>query len=71
MARTGVLHGEAAKANVSPARYACTPCKWNISKLKIIRLFRQPASSKYLKGKEKRQKKKKGWKEKANYLKEN
>lgn len=25
VASTGVLHGEAAKANVSPARYACTP----------------------------------------------
>jgi hypothetical protein len=25
VARTGVLQGEAANANVSPARYACTP----------------------------------------------
>lgn len=25
VARTGVLQGEAANANVSPAKYACTP----------------------------------------------
>lgn len=25
VARTGVLQGDAANANVSPARYACTP----------------------------------------------
>lgn len=27
LASTGVLHGEAAKANVSPAKYAWTPFK--------------------------------------------
>ena len=33
VARTGVLQGDAANANVRPARYACTPEK-NISKWK-------------------------------------
>lgn len=35
VARTGVLQGDAAKANVSPARYACTPedsyYKWSMA----------------------------------------
>lgn len=43
VARTGVLHGEAANANVSPARYACTPksricsCKMLFIKIHIER----------------------------------
>jgi hypothetical protein len=28
VARTGVLQGEAANANVRPARYACTPANY-------------------------------------------
>ena len=36
VARTGVLHGEAAKANVSPARYACTPYISNCSKVETV-----------------------------------
>lgn len=42
VASTGVLHGEAAKANVSPARYACTPSMSRFSKLKFVRSFSQP-----------------------------
>jgi len=30
VANTGVMQGEAAKANVSPARYACTPNMSNL-----------------------------------------
>jgi hypothetical protein len=34
VARTGVLQGDAANANVRPARYACTPA--NYSQIKIL-----------------------------------